>query len=457
MLLFDQFFNDNDVQDAIDIILKRLEFYQHNIEGVKPANKDFETDFSNLIKSIESVRGSLFYPYLSSGFGKGPYVECADGSVKLDFISGIGVHWAHSDPAIIKASLKAAVHDSVMQGNLQQHRGSVDLYQRLREMSGLDHVFLTSSGVMGVENALKLCFQYKSPAKRILSFSNCFCGRTLAAASITDKPQYREGLPVVLPVDYIPFYDPKNPKESIQQSVDTLHRYIKRYPNDYACMKFELIQGEGGFNVGSKEFFKALISCLKEADIPVYIDETQTFGRTTELFAFQLFDLQDDVDVVSIGKMSQVCATLYRKHLKPKPGLISQTFTSSTTAIEAANIILTKLASNDYFGNDGKIAQLHTYFINKLQDLAKKYPADISDFRGVGSMIAFKLFEGNYEESLFFIKTCYKNGLILFIAGNKPTYIRFLLPVGATNCNHIDEAIAIIEQSLGIIKEGASI
>tara|TARA_B100000427_G_scaffold160703_1_gene133659 strand:- start:1303 stop:1971 length:669 start_codon:yes stop_codon:yes gene_type:complete len=222
-------------------------------------------------------------------------------------------------------------------------------------------------------------------------------------------------------------------------------------------MKFELIQGEGGFNVGSKEFFKALISCLKEADIPVYIDETQTFGRTTELFAFQLFDLQDDVDVVSIGKMSQVCATLYRKHLKPKPGLISQTFTSSTTAIEAANIILTKLASNDYFGNDGKIAQLHTYFINKLQDLAKKYPADISDFRGVGSMIAFKLFDGNREESLLFIKTCYKNGLILFIAGNKPTYIRFLLPVGATNCNHIDEAIAIIEQSLVIIKEGVSI
>ena len=454
MLLFDQFFNDNDVQDAIDIILKRLEFYQHNIEGVKPANKDFETDFSNLIKSIESVRGSLFYPYLSSGFGKGPYVECADGSVKLDFISGIGVYWAHSDPAIIKASLKAAVHDSVMQGNLQQHRGSVDLYKSLRELSGFDHVFLTSSGVMGVENALKLCFHYKSPAKRMLSFSNCFCGRTLAAASITDKAQYREGLPVVLPVDYIPFYDPKNPKESIQQSVDTLNRYIKRYPNDYACMKFELIQGEGGFNVGSQAFFKALISCLKEADIPVYIDETQTFGRTTELFAFQLFDLQEDVDVVSIGKMSQVCATLYQKHLKPKPGIISQTFTSSTTAIEASKVILKELVSNHYFGNDGKIARLYDYFSKALNRLSKKVPDTISDFRGVGSMIAFKLFNGDRDQSLCFIKICYKNGLILFVAGNNPTYIRFLLPIGAINQQHIDEAIIIIEQSIIEIKEG---
>ena len=87
------------------------------------------------------------------------------------------------------------------------------------------------------------------------------------------------------------------------------------------------------------DFFGVLINCLKDADIPVYIDETQTFGRTTVLFSFQLFDLQDDVDIVSIGKMSQVCATLYRKHLKPKPGLIlltclavitSPAFSSST-------------------------------------------------------------------------------------------------------------------------------
>ncbi|RAP27537.1 acetylornithine aminotransferase [Candidatus Marinamargulisbacteria bacterium SCGC AG-333-B06] len=453
MLLFDQFFADKDVQLAMDTILNRLQAYQQNITGVQPSDANFEQTFSKLIESIESVRGSLFYPYLSSGFGKGPYVEVADGSIKLDFISGIGVHWAHSDPAIIKASLKAAVHDSVMQGNLQQHRGSVDLYQALCEVSELDHVFLTSSGVMGVENALKLCFQYKSPAKRILSFSNCFCGRTLAAASITDKSQYREGLPIVLPVDYIPFYDPVDSAASIQRSVRCLQDYIKRYPNDYACMKFELIQGEGGFNVGTKAFFKALINCLKEADIPVYIDETQTFGRTTELFAFQLFDLQDDVDIVSIGKMSQVCATLYRKHLKPKPGLISQTFTSSTTAIEASYVILNELVSNDYFGNDGKIAQLHAYFIQKLHGLSKKYPADISDFRGVGSMIAFKLCDGNREESLLFIKTCYKNGLILFVAGNNPTYIRFLLPIGGVNCAHIDEAIDIIDRSISDIKE----
>ena len=454
MLLFDQFYNDNAVQSAIETILNRLTFYQKNISSVKSSHSDYDDDFSSLLKQIESVKGSLLFPYLSSGLGHGAYVECADGSIKLDFISGIGVHWSHSDPRLIRSSLYGALHDCVMQGNLQQHRGSVPLYNVLATASGFDHVFLTSSGVMGVENALKLCFQYSFPAKRILSFSNCFCGRTLAAASITDKAHYREGLPIVLPVDYIPFYDPEDPEASTQRALAVLQTYIKRYPNDYACMKFELIQGEGGFNVGSKVFFTTLMQCLKENNIPVYVDETQTFGRTTELFAFQMYELEDYVDVVSIGKLSQVCATLYKSKFKPKPGLISQTFTSSTTAIEASKIIIESLISDGYYGSEGKLTQLFNYFIKQLSDLSTKLPGALSDFRGVGSMIGFKLFEGDYQASLNFAKLCYKNGLILFIAGNNPTYIRFLLPVGGVNTDHIDEAISIIETSIKIMKEG---
>ena len=317
MLLSKEFFEDKNVKNAIKQILNRLEFYQSSLKQVKPTIPELKTDFAKLINIIESCKGPLYYPYLSAGLGNGPYVECADGSVKLDFISGIGVHWSHGDRKIIESSLKSALYDTVMQGNLQQHVGSVELYKILCDLSGLDYAFLTSSGVMGVENALKICFQYKAPANRILAFSKNFCGRTLAAASITDKPKNRDGLPVMLNVDYIPFYDPEKPIESTEISLQHLNTYLSRFPHQHACMKFELIQGEGGFNVGSRRFFKKLISVLKTHDIPVYVDETQTFGRTSSLFAFQLFDLQDDIDVVSIGKLSQVCATMYRKKLKP--------------------------------------------------------------------------------------------------------------------------------------------
>ena len=38
------------------------------------------------------------------------------------------------------------------------------------------------------------------------------------------------------------------------------------------------------------------------------------------------------------------------KKLKPRPGLISQTFTSSTGAIEASKIIISELVNNNYLG-----------------------------------------------------------------------------------------------------------
>lgn len=447
MLLSDKFFSDKVVNDAIDILLDKMSNFQNNINSTLPKSPNQEGNFAKLINIIDTYRGSLYFPYLSSGIGKGPYVECADGSIKLDFISGIGVHWSHGDRDIVKSSLIAALHDTVMQGNLQQHKGSVDLFKLLAESSGLDYVFLTSSGAMAVENALKMCFQKKFPAKRILAFSKCFCGRTLAAASITDKAMNRVGLPICLDVDYIPFYDrTKSLSDNVKSSIQMLTTYINRYPNDYACMKFELIQGEGGIVPGSRTFFKEIIRFLKVHDIPVVIDETQTFGRTTNLFAYQMFDLQNDVDIVTIGKLSQVCATLYKKSFKPKPGLISQTYTSSTTAIEASKVIINQLLHNNYLGKNGKIVKFHGYFSRMFRSLQAKYPHILSDLRGVGTMLAFRVFDGEKKTVLSFISKCYEHGLICFVAGNDPTYVRFLLPVGGLELSHIDEAFTILEK-----------
>ena len=459
MLISDQFFSDKSVNDAIGIILDRMGHYQNKVAQVLMPNEANSASFAKLINIVDTYRGSLYFPYLSSGIGNGPYVECADGSVKLDFISGIGVHWSHGDRDIVKSSILAALHDTVMQGNLQQHRGSVDLFKLLCESSGLDYAFLTSSGVMAVENALKICFQKQFPAKRILAFSKCFCGRTIAAASITDKATNRQGLPKALDVDYIPFYDrTKSISKNVEQCLRLITEYTNRYPNDYACMKFELIQGEGGIVSGSRIFFKEIIKFLKQKSIPVFIDETQTFGRTTHLFAYQMFDLQDDVDVVCIGKLSQVCATLYKKSFKPKSGLISQTFTSSTTAIESSKVIIDQLLNHNYLGKNGKISKIHGYFSRRFRSLQSKYPKYLSDLRGVGTMIAFKVFDGDKDIVLEFISRCYKKGLISFIAGNNPTYVRFLLPIGGLDFHHIDDAFLILENVFDeLINEGKNV
>ena len=72
--------------------------------------------------------GPLIYPYIGSGFCNGPFVELLDGSVKYDFITGIGVHYfGHAHPLMMKAGLRASLEDLLMQGNLQQNKISADL------------------------------------------------------------------------------------------------------------------------------------------------------------------------------------------------------------------------------------------------------------------------------------------------------------------------------------------
>ena len=62
----------------------------------------------------------------------------------------------------------------------------------------------------------------------------------------------------------------------------------------------------------------------RQHGILVWVDEIQTFGRTHELFHFQQLELGEYVDVVTIGKLSQVCACLYTAECNPKPGQIGR-------------------------------------------------------------------------------------------------------------------------------------
>ena len=48
-----------------------------------------------------------------------------------------------------------------------------------------------------------------------------------------------------------------------------------------------------------------------------------------------MFELDQYVDVVTVGKALQVCGTLYSEELNPKPGLIAGTFNGALSAIIA--------------------------------------------------------------------------------------------------------------------------
>ncbi len=455
-LVADQLMNDPRVQQAEALLLAALADARAKLNGVRRPRTELQESYDKLIERLFSARGgATYFRYLGSGVGNGPWVELADGSVKLDFIVGIGVYGlGHNHPEMLSSSIRAAMQSTIMQGNLQQHVESLNVAELLIELARQDsgtplsHCLLTTSGAMANENALKIAYHNRAPADRVICLDNCFAGRSIAMAQLTDRPQYRIGLPTALAVDYIPGPDAKNSPEALERSLNALDAHLKRYPGKHATLWLELVAGEGGYYPGSKEYFTKLIERAKQDNLLIIFDEVQTFGRLSRPFAFQHFGLSQYADIVSIGKISQLCATLYAESLKPKGPLLSQTFTAATAAISAAHVILQKMSSGQWYGPEGENEKRHNYFRGKLEQLAAKYPSKISGPWGCGMMIAFTPGDGSAETAGRMVHALYDAGLMSFVAGNKPARIRFLPPPGITQLEHIDAAVEIMDQVL---------
>ena len=449
---------DPRIAEAKRLLRETLRDHQAGLTGIRAADPELRQGYLDTLARFGALRGaSLYYPYLGSGMGRGALVELADGSVKYDFITGIGVHYmGHNHPALLDAGVDAALDNTVMQGNLQQNAQSEELLalllraaNRRRKSAGMAHGFLTSSGAMANENALKIIFQKRFPAHRVLAFEHCFAGRTIALSQVTDKAAYRQGVPETLAVDYVPFYDAQRPEESTAEAVAAVKAHMARHPGAHACMIFELIQGEGGgYLPGTPEFFRALMVPLRAAGVAILADEIQTFGRTSEFFAFQHFGLEDLVDVVTLGKLSQACATLIREEFKPKAGLVSQTFTAPSVAIRSALVIVKYMEEQGLLGADGKIMRLSRRFTDKLKDLARRRPDMAAGPFGMGGMIAFTPLGGDPDKVARFLKNLFDAGVIGFIAGGTPAKARFLLPVGGVEEADIDAVFPILERVL---------
>lgn len=411
-----------------------------------------EINLETISQDILNSRGRpLFFNYVGSGRGSGPYVELEDGSVKLDLINGIGIHiLGHSHPKVLEKTVEASLSDAVMQGNLQPNKEYAAILSKLTEISSrhskLKHAWLSPSGSMANENALKMCRQKTNGARMVIAMNNSFAGRTTMMAEITDNDNYRVGLPRYNEILRVPFYDSGNPKSS-EESLEIFKSHIEKHRGDISCFMFEPMQGEGGYKVAPREFFIPMLEICKKEGIPVFLDEVQTFCRTGYFFAFETLCIAEYVDVVSVAKTLQNGATFFTEEFNPKPGLVSGTFAGSTTALAAGLEILNELDSG-YMGPEGKIQKIHNQFTSMLRNLNETTCKGlVNDVEGLGLMVAFTPFGGEKDKMLSLVKKLFANGVMGFGCGSGPYRLRFLLPA-ILNEKHIAEVKSILEKTL---------
>lgn len=413
------------------LIQELLNIYEQDLPEtwkVTPARALLEKDYLHSIQELGSLRGRpLFYPYLGSGRGKGVYVQLSDGSIKMDLLGGVGVQiLGHAHPELQKAVLKAGLSDVLMQGHLLVNKEYLNLSRKLvglaQKHSRLKYVWLTTSGSKAGENALKMARQKNTGRRKILAFDRAFAGRTTLMSEITGNPKIKEGLPVYDEVLRIPFYDSQNPK----QSLNILKSHLEKEGNNIGVFVFEIVLGEGGYRSAPPEFFISLFEECRKYKIALWADEVQTFLRTGEFFAFEKWGLGSYVDICTIGKGLQLAATFFTESYKPRPGLISGTFSATTPAL-AAGLKVLEVLEQDYMGKEGLIVKTQELFITLFKDLKDR--AFIKDYDVFGLMASFSLLNPSMEKTQKFLRKLFHNGVICLSCGiNAWARVRLLVP-----------------------------
>jgi 4-aminobutyrate aminotransferase-like enzyme len=441
------------IQEHFNKLFSAILLEQQKFDHVKNADEDKKEVLAAKLKEYEQLKGrGFFFPFMASGRGHGPFVEIIDGSIKYDMINALGVNLlGHSHPIYIKANLEAATSDTMMTGNLLSYQEPYELSKALIDTvkkSRMRHFWFSCSGSFSNDTALKILWQKMAPNYRLIAFQKSFAGRSIAMQDVTYNASYREGMPTSIQVDHVPHYNYKDPENALEQTLEALNKLIEKNGNTYCALSIELIQGEAGFIFGTPQYYEGIFKWAKERGIYIWVDEVQSFARTHQLFAYQMFGLDDYVDVVTVGKVLQACGTFFTEELNPKPGLIAGTFNGSVASMNAGKATIRYLTEGNFYGENGRIKELEEKFKSQFKKLAEgSCKGKIPYYDGVGTMLSFEVGDASTETTNKFIKKLFENGVITFSAGKEPTRVRFLLPLSVLD-EHIQEVFSIVEKTI---------
>ena len=226
--------------------------------------------------------------------GEGMTARDADGKSYLDFTSGIGVNsLGYCHPAWVRAVADQAAtlqHTS----NLYYTAPDGKLAKKLCRRTGLDAVFFGNSGAEANEGAIKCARKYSvdtygESRNKVITLVNSFHGRTLATLTATGQDVFHHDFgPFPGNFDYVPAGD----FAALKKAAD----------KDTCAVMMELVQGEGGVNVLSRDFVQTAAALCAERDILLLIDEVQTGnGRSGTLYAFEQYGVAPDIVTTAKG------------------------------------------------------------------------------------------------------------------------------------------------------------
>lgn len=352
----------------------------------------------------------------------------------LDLYSGHGViSIGHTHPEYV-AKLKEQLDKIGFYSNAIQNPLQVELAFKLGKITGLDNysLFLCSSGAEANENALKLA-SFHNNKSRVISFNNSFHGRTSAAVAVTDNKRITAPINAQQVVAFLPL-----------NNIDLVE--IEFIKGDISCVIIEGIQGVGGLDEGTPEFFQDLEKLCAKYKVVLILDEVQSgYGRTGKFFAHQHHNIKPDIISIAkgMGNGFPIGGILISPDFEASYGLLGTTFGGSHLACAAGIAVLDVIENEKLMDN---VIQVTDYFMNVI----KKVPY-VKKIKGKGLMLGI---EFDFDVSELRKKLIIEKHIFTGSANNK-NLLRILPPLTIKK-DDIDTFILALTETLEELKSQTS-
>ena len=312
-------------------------------------------------------------------YGEGPYLTDTTGKQYLDMVAGIAVNSiGHSHPYWVNAVSEQAgrlVHTS----NLYLVEKQAELAEKIATVTppGMIKTLFVNSGAEANEAALKIAVR-KTGRSKVLSALNSFHGRTAGALGATGQTKYQDTFQPLISGNYghFGFGDLESLKEKICK--------------DTAAVILEPIQGEGGVQTASKEFFKGVREICTDNGTLMIMDEVQTgIGRTGKWFGIQHYDVVPDIITLAkaLGGGVPIGAAVTTEEISETltPGTHGTTFGGNPLVCAAGSAVIDIIKNEKLVENAEKLG---TELMNELKAVKN---SEISDVRGKGLLIGVEI------------------------------------------------------------------
>jgi acetylornithine/N-succinyldiaminopimelate aminotransferase len=364
--------------------------------------------------------------------GRGSTLWDTEGRSYTDFVAGIAVcNLGHAHPDVNRA-LAAQMEKLYHVSNLYYTVPQTELAAMLVKHSFADRAFFCNSGAEANEAAIKLARKYfsdrgESGRHVILSATQSFHGRTMAALSATGQDKIKKGFDPVLPgFDFVPFND----AEALQARMDAT----------VCAVLLEPIQGEGGVNCPTDGYLTRVRELCDRYGALLIFDEIQTgMGRTGKLFAYEHFGVAPDIMTLAkaLANGLPMGAMLATDKVAAAfgPGAHASTFGGTPIVTAAALATLRTMLAEQI---PTLAAETGAYFRNRLAALVDKHAMATGVF-GMGLLLALEL----DRPAASVVVACLERGFL--INGVQEKRLRFVPPLTITR-SEIDDLISCLDE-----------